>query len=93
MSKVKNNTPKAAEKGGFCAYIGPSIIGVIQEGTIYESDRDKTIKALKDTIERFPLIASLIVADAELAKSLNAIKTPGNLLYVNYKKLASGKKK
>ncbi len=88
VSKQKSDG-KAA---GFCVYLGPSIRGVIQSGTVYPGGRDTVLKELSPALERYPLIASLVVTGDTLPQDRIKVKTAGNLLNVNYKKLASGRK-
>ncbi|WP_050697998.1 hypothetical protein [Anaeromassilibacillus senegalensis] len=78
---------------GFCCYIGPTIIGVIQSGTIYPKSKAEVLKDLESEVKKHPLIASLVVGGETLATDRIKVKTPGNLLFVNYRKLASGKNK
>lgn len=100
-------TPKAEEKAveptalekkpesagaGFCAYIGPTILGVIQSGTIYPGSRAEALEAIKAAVDARPLIAQLVVDGETLPVDRIKVKTPGNLLYVTYHKLAAGKK-
>lgn len=73
----------------FCIYIGPSIRGTIQSGTIYEGTREETEDLLSLEIEKYPLIAKLISTDETIAKDRIRVKTTG-MLNVYYKKLASG---
>ena len=75
-------------KGGFCVYLGPSIQGVITNGTVYSADRKTTIAEIESILKDYPLVADLIVPGDVLPESRVKIKTPGNLLYVNYSKLA-----
>ena len=92
-AKKKPAAPKkVADTGGFCVYLGPTMMGVIQRGTIYRGSRQEVLDALAPAIEKHPLIASLVVSDATLPEDRIKVKTPGNLLYVNYHKLAAGKK-
>lgn len=79
-----------AKSAGFSVYIGPSILGVIQHGHIYDGPRAEVLKALAPIIEERPLIAPLVVDGATLSEDRIKVKTPGNLLFVNYKKLAAG---
>ncbi len=94
--KVEAPTTKAVKKeqtaksAGFCAYIGPSIHGVIQTGHIYEGDKAKVLKELAPIVEKRPLIAALVVDGATLKTDRIKVKTPGNLLFVQYQKLAAG---
>lgn len=81
-----------ADEAGFCCYIGPNILGVVQGNTIMTGSVADARKALAPAIEKFPLIRSLIVDGNELAAARVKVKTPGNILYVNYHRLVSGKK-
>lgn len=83
---------QTAEASGFCVYLGPTMMGVIQRGTIYPGSRKDILASLAPAIEKHPLIESLVVSDDTLPVDRIKVKTPGNLLYVNYHKLASGKK-
>ena len=78
--KTKKPDGKAA---GFCVYLGPSIRGVIQSGAVYRGGKADVLSEL---------IASLIVTGDTLPEDRIKVKTAGNLLNVNYKKLASGRK-
>ena len=77
---------------GFCAYIGPTIIGVIQNGTIYNGTRNEVIKSLATVIKKYPLVQTLIVQGDALPTDRIKVNQPGNILYVNYHKLEKGKK-
>lgn len=92
-TKTKGSKKTAAEnkltgKAGFCCYIGPTIVGVIQNGTILPGTKQEAAASLSGAVEKYPLIASLIVSGDTLAEDRIKVKTPGNLLYVNYRKLA-----
>lgn len=95
------NTPTAGEiakkpaekSAGFCVYIGPTIPGVIQSGHVFNGSRAKVLKEIGPIMEQRPLVASLLVDGLTLAVDRIKVKTPGNLLFVNYKKLASGENK
>lgn len=92
----KNSVPKKKAAGnnadGFCVYIGPSIMGVIQSGTVYRGEKKDVLKTIASAIEKYPLISSLVVSDKTLSEDRIKVNTPGNLLYVNYHKLIKGKK-
>lgn len=93
----QSGTHPATEKpdvvdAGFCVYIGPSITGVIQTGTIYHGCRADALKSAELAVKRYPLVTDLIVTGDTLAVDRIKVKTPGNLLYVNYHRLASRKK-
>lgn len=87
--KTAANQKPAAEVG-FCVYIGPSITGVIQSGTIFRGTRKEVLATVADVTEKHPLVATLIVTGDTLVQDRIKVKTPGNLLYVNYHKLMSG---
>ena len=85
---------KPAEKSaGFSVYIGPTIPGVIQSGRIFNSSKANALKELASIVEKRPLVASLLVDGKTLAVDRIKVKTPGNLLYVNYQRLATGENK
>lgn len=88
----KQATKEKATDAGFCCYIGPTILGVIQSGAIYPGSREAALAAIAPAVEKYPLIASLVVDGKTLPADRIKVKTPGNLLFVNYKKLAAGKK-
>lgn len=83
---------ESTAKAGFCVYLGPTIIGVIQHGAILHGTKQEALSFVAPAVEKRPLIASLIVSSTTLAEDRIKVKTPGNLLYVNYHKLAAGKK-
>ena len=69
------------QNSGFCAYLGPTIRGVVQQGTIYEGSLDDVKRRLAYAIEKYPRIAALISTGDELAENRVKIKTKGNYLY------------
>ncbi len=79
-----------AKSAGFSVYIGPTIPGVIQNGHIYDGSRAEALKSIATIVEECPLVAALVVDGATLSEDRIKVKTPGNLLFVNYKKLAAG---
>lgn len=84
-------TENVRETASFCVYIGPSIRGVIQSGTVYSGSLKKTLDFLSPAIKKFPLIAKLISTEKTIAEDRIKVKTAGNLLNVYYRKLANGK--
>jgi len=85
---TKVDPKPAKQKCGFCVYLGPTIRAEIQSGTIYNASKDKVLKQQKELIEKYPLVAALIVPGDDVSKSRIKIATPGNLLYMNYRALA-----
>lgn len=76
---------------GFCVYLGPTIHHTIQAGTVLRGTKKEVLSSLAAVVEAHPLVASLIVTGENLPADRIKVRTPGNLLYVNYHKLA-GKK-
>ena len=76
----------------YCVYLGPSVLGALQTGTIYRGTKADVLKTLAPAMERYPLAASLIVTGDALPVARIKVKTPGNLLYVNYRKMLAGGK-
>lgn len=74
---------------GFCVYIGPTILGVIQSGTVYQGSREQVLARaeMAEALTKYPLIAGLLVAGSRLPEARLKVKAPGNLLYINYQKL------
>lgn len=87
MSVKKNNTNECE----FCAYVGPTLLGIIQNGTVFGKSRSEIVAEYASVIKRFPLVEKLIVSGDNLAEAKVNVKRPGNIMYVNYHKLASGK--
>lgn len=87
-STIQQNT---VSNDGFCVYLGPTITGVIQSGTVYRGEKAKVLTELEAVVKKYPLVKSLVVTDKTLSEDRIKVKTPGNILYVNYKKLMSGK--
>ena len=73
---------------GFYIYIGPNIKKYIQTGTVYRGTRAHALKQAAAAIEAHPLVKTLIVSGDALPEARIKVKTPGNALYANYKKLA-----
>ena len=80
--------PAEDGKSGIYMYIGPNIKGLIQTGTIYRGTREDACEKAKDAIAKHPLVKSLIVSGEALPQARLKVKTPGNVLYANYQKLA-----
>ena len=66
---------------GFCVYLGPTIRGVVQNGTIYEGSLEAVKNQLAAAIEKYPRITALISSGDELAENRVRVKTKGNYLY------------
>lgn len=96
-AEVKKRSKKTMKQpigiaDGFCVYLGPSIRGVIQSGTVYVGSKERVIVSLGTAIKQYPLIVELIVPNETLAEDRIKVKTTGNLLNLCYRKLLAGQK-
>lgn len=73
---------------GFFIYIGPNLKKLIQTGTIYRGTRRNALSRAAEAIKAEPLVKTLIVSGDALPEARIKVKTPGNVLYANYQKLA-----
>lgn len=80
-TETVDEEPATVEGAGFCCYIGPSIIGAVQQNQIFEGSVEDAKKHLAAVITKRPAIARLIVDGSELASARALINTPGNRLY------------
>lgn len=90
---VKAKGKAGAKSAGFCMYIGPSIVGTIQQARILYGDKQDALAQISAAVEKYPLIATLVIPGDHVSEARIKVKTPGNLLYVNYHKLADRRKK
>ena len=58
----------AEEKAGIFVYVGPSIRGVITNGSIRRGKKSEIFAALGERGENYPQIKRLLVSDSELAR-------------------------
>lgn len=93
-SVKEDNAEADAISAGFCVYIGPTIIGQIQNGTVYQGSREQVLMTtdMARAVEKYPLIAGMLVDGSRLPEARLMVKKPGNLLYINYHKLAKAVK-
>ncbi len=72
MATKKKIESAPAEKEEVYIYLGPSIRGVIQNGTIYAGTRTNVMQSLDVAITAYPDIAKLIItADKAMAAKRN----------------------
>mgnify|MGYP001152620816 FL=1 len=88
VPEEKSAAAPEVNRSGFYIYIGPNIKGLIQTGTICRGDRENALRTAAAAIERYPLVKTLIVSGDALPSARLKVKTPGNALYANYRKLA-----
>lgn len=75
-------------KDGVFIYIGPSIRGIIQKGSIYRGTRANVLASLAFAIEKYPKIERLIVADTDIVSAKQKITVGGNSLSNAYRTLS-----
>ena len=73
---------------GFYMYLGPNLKGLFQTSKVFRGDRENALRIAAAAIEKYPLVKSLIVSGDALPDVRLKVKTPGNVLYANYQKLA-----
>ncbi len=88
--KIKANA-KAAANGAetlpearIWVYIGPSIRGIVTNGSIHRGTRDEVLNELAVGIEKFPKIERFIIADRDLAKARERLRNGKGALSVEY---------
>lgn len=79
------------DEPGVFVYLGPSIRGLIQSGTILYGTRQNIKNSLQYAIAKHPHIETLIVADTDIADAKAKIKKGGNALSHAYKALTERK--
>lgn len=85
----KSSKIKPVEESGIYVYVGPSIRGVIQNGSIYRGSREYvTVILLGSVIEKFPMIKRLVVKDTEVAEAKEKINHGNNSLSLAYRELS-----
>ena len=77
---------------GIYCYIGPSLRGLIQHGMIWRGTRADALTAAKAAIDAQPLVKTMIVSGDALPAARRKVKTPGNALYENYRRIAGTRK-
>lgn len=82
---------KIAVKDGVFIYLGPSIRGVIQKGSIYRGTRESVLSSIAFAIEKYPQIERLIVADNAIVSAKQKIAVGGNSLSNAYRALSDTK--
>ena len=91
MLLAENKPPQTSKGGGagFCVYIGPTIVGLAQNGTIYPGPKQQVKQSpeLALVAEKYPLAADLLVDGEKLAEARAKVREPGNLLNNKYKQL------
>ncbi len=68
-------------------YVGPTVKGSIQSGTIMTGTRNAVLEKYRDAIEKTPEIEMLIVRDIFVAEIRRKIKAGDNALADAYRKI------
>lgn len=84
MAKTIKKTDTAREDGIF-VYIGPSVRGLIQNGSIFRGTRDEILQKNSAALEFCPKIERLIVSDSEIMSAKKKIKEGGNSVRIAYR--------
>lgn len=85
--RTRHKREKSCNAGFYC-YIGPNLKKLIQTGTIFRGTREEALAKAAAAIEAQPLVKTLIVSGDALPAARIKVKTPGNVLYANYRTLA-----
>lgn len=93
MKKAKSNAGtepvtevNSVKNKGFCVYIGVTIKGAVQHGTIFRN-RKEADAVLAPLIGKYPDAAYLVVGHTELSDARKLIKTPSNTYYTANQRL------
>lgn len=90
-NKFRKRSAEQADKpeSRIHVYIGPSVRGVIINGSIHVGTRKEVLAKLKTAIELHPKIARLIVPDREVSAAKEQLKAGNNGLSRAYKALSN----
>lgn len=77
------------EPNSVFVYLGPTIRGIIQQGTIYNGTLSSILEELKPIWQRYPKIPRLIVEDKHVAEVKNKLRDGTTNIYsIAYKELS-----
>ena len=89
MSK-KSKAEETKTEDTVYVYIGPSIKGVIQNGTIYNRPKETILSSLNEAIKTYPSIEFLLIPAAELPEANKRIKLKGDPLNHAFSEITKG---
>lgn len=89
--KVPEKKEAAKDTASFFMYLGPTILGVIQNASIYPAKDVETL--LAPAIEKHARIKALLISDKRIAEDRINVNKPGTRLYVEYHRLVNELKK
>ena len=87
----KKQNKDTADGSGIFVYIGPTIRGVVQNGSVFRGAEDKIKDKIAALVEDKEHVKRLIVRDVDLATAKAKLKKGGNSLSVAYHALLSAK--
>ncbi len=70
---VKAKGKAGAKSAGFCMYIGPSIVGTIQQARILYGDKQDALAQISAAVEKYPLIATLVIPGAQSSENVSIL--------------------
>ncbi|MGN0444245.1 MAG: hypothetical protein ACI4F5_06505 [Acutalibacteraceae bacterium] len=76
---MSKKTKTSAEKVGVYVYLGPSIRGVIQNGTIFHGTMTEIKTKLSSAIEKYPKIERFITLDKDVHEVAEKLKKVNSL--------------
>ena len=76
--------PESASESRIWVYLGPSIRGIITNGSIHKGSRSEILKKFEGGIEKYPKIERLIVADRNVAEAKERLNEKKGSIYINY---------
>ena len=85
MKNKKSNAPVTEEKTEIYVYVGPTVRGVLQSGTIYRGKKADIIGTLA---EKYPQIEKLTVKSSETAEARRKIQNGEGIISLAYKTLS-----
>ena len=84
MPVKKAKTQKQEAPPDFCAYIGPTLSGIVQSGTLFSCSRTDLLDRMSAVSEKYPEFSYLVVQGKDLADARKTINQSGTLLYTKY---------
>lgn len=86
-TKKRTKTEPPKPEAGVFIYVGPTIRGVIQEGTVYAGTRADVLSRVSAAVDAIPGVADLIVPAENVSAVRHQIKHGTNLYSIAYRKV------
>ncbi len=83
MAKALKKANTVSHDGIF-VYIGPSVRGIIQNGSVFRGDRSSVLQKNASAIEFCQKIERLIVPDSEIMSAKKKLKEGGNSISIAF---------